>query len=171
MSVDHVAVREGTLAIDECAPGWASWMFATAPMVALLSAAFSVALAVLIVPLLDLTPLLVVMVFASTGRWRGVARTCLNIATAVAGVMVLEWACAYTIFALSGGSISTFFGAWAIGLLTAVWWVYPAQLVVLLVAFSLAAVASFVGVRKTGTRVGASPGDSESAAATHNGIG
>jgi hypothetical protein len=140
-------------------------MFATAPMAALFSAVITVALAVLIVPLFDLTPLLALVVVASTGPWRGVARAWLNTAAAVAGVMVVEWVFAYTLFALSGGSVSTFFGARMVGILTWVWWIYPAQLVLLLLVFGFAAAVSLFGIRRVGAQVAISPGTSGGAAA------
>jgi hypothetical protein len=146
--------------VDTLAPGWALWMYATAPAVALVTAAFSAAVAVLAVPLFDLTPLLVLLVAASTGPWRGAARIWLNSSTVVAGVMVLEWAFTYSMLAISRGSISTFFGVRAISVLTTIWSIYPAQLVLLLLVFGFAAGASFIGIRKAGTQVAESVGAS-----------
>ncbi len=167
MDSDRGSISEGKPpAVDTWAPGWASWMFATAPLIALVSATFSAAAAVLIVPLFDLTPLIVLVVVASTRPWRGVARTWLMITAVVAAVMVIEWACAYTMFALSGGSIDTFFGARAISILSAIWWIYPAQLVLLLLVFGFGAVASFIGIRKAGTCDAVSPGAPSGAAAS-----
>jgi hypothetical protein len=153
MDVDRGLALEGmppVLAVR--APGWASWVFAITPLVALVSATFSAAVAVLIVPLFDFTPLLVLVVVASTRPWRGVERTWLKIAAGLAVAMVFQWAGAYTVFALYGGSIDAFFGAPAISILNRIWWIYPAQLVLLLLVFGFAAAASLIGIHRAGAQ-------------------
>lgn len=136
------APRRAVLAI-------AAWLLLAAPVIALLMAYYALALAVLIFPLGDLAPLLVLAVSLLARRWHAVRSRLFDVSAALAGVAVLEWVAAYAyVSAVESALARSNFGA--IGVLFTA---YVVQSVVMLGLFSVAcwlAASSLLHLRKAG---------------------
>jgi hypothetical protein len=109
----------------------------------------------LVFPLFDPTPVFVLVVALLSWRWDGVDKRWFTISAVVAAVMLVEWIAwdVWYYVVVFGGSISTFgfdqlvkrFGNPAVGLLLV-------EMIVLLVVFGRACVASFRGVKRVRDR-------------------
>jgi hypothetical protein len=109
----------------------------------------------LVFPLFDPTPVFVLVVAFLSRRWDGVDKKWFTVSAVVAAVMLVEWIAwdVWYYVVVYGGSISTFgfdqlvkrYGNPAVGLLLA-------EMIVLLVVFGRASVASFRRVKRVRDR-------------------
>ena len=118
------------------ARGWkaASLLFAVA--LALVMAFFSVVLAGAVIPLGDLTPVVVLITAAVSRRWSDDAHMAMRVASILAAVMLLEMLVGVPVLLAMLDSTAPW--AQLFREYSAVFWVYPTQLMVLLVSFGYA---------------------------------
>lgn len=98
--VDTHSVTAASLPVRRPASALAPWLLLAAPLVALLLAAYTLLVALMVFPLGDLTPLFVLAVSLLARRWEGFRSRLFGLSAVIAGIMVLEWVLAY--FFLSG---------------------------------------------------------------------
>lgn len=126
------------------APAAASWVLLVAPVVALLAAAYALAVALMVFPLGDLTPVLVLAVSLVARRWDGARARLFDLSAALAGLAVLEWVLAYVYLA----SVASVASPSALERIGFGFTVYFAQSVLMLVVFTAACLLSRQGVRR-----------------------
>jgi hypothetical protein len=136
-------------------PAWAPWLLGLALPVAVLLELGALTVAGLVFPLFDPTPVFVLAVVVLSRRWDGVDKKWFTASAVVAAVMLVEWIAwdVWYYVVVFGGSISTYgfdqlvkqFGNPAVGLLLA-------EMIVLLVVFGRASIASFRGVKRVRDR-------------------
>jgi hypothetical protein len=123
---------------------WNAAVLLCAIVLALFTALFSVLVAGAIIPLGDLTPVVVLGTAAISRRWGDYARTAMRAASVLAAVMLIEMLMGIPVLLAMMDSTAP----WAQLLREngAVFWVYPAQLIVLLVCFGYASTRRALGI-------------------------
>ena len=126
------------------APAAASGVLLAAPVVALLLAAYALATALMVFPLGDLTPVLVLALSLIARRWEGARTRLFDLSAAFAGLAVLEWVLAYVYLA----NVAPVASPSALERIGLGFTIYVAQSVVMLVVFTAACLLSRPGVRR-----------------------
>jgi len=121
------------------APRWGVWVFGLVIALAVWSMLMTFAAALILFPIYDLTPALVLGAALLTRRWNGVPRRWFGVASVLAAIMVLQWVPWYV---------------WLFGqhfpdgdVLSVLTWIYAVELLVLVILVIVISVLSIRGIR------------------------
>lgn len=130
------------------APRNALLLLLLAPLIALVSALAGLVGSALLVPLLDPAPFVVWFMSVMLLRWQGVAVRPLKVAHRLSQLMMLEWAVADATLIVTLGLFGGPLQQKTVETLAVLWSWYMLEVVVLLVVFFAASLASIVSLRR-----------------------
>ena len=122
------------------APRWGAWVFGLGIPIVIWSMLTTLAAAMGVWPIFDLTPALVLGAALLTRRWSGVPARWVRVASVLAAVMALQWVPWY---------VWMFRQSWpSIEVLSVLTWAYAVEMLVLVGLFIVVSALSIRGIRR-----------------------